>query len=73
MAKNISQGESDKIDEVMELQDSFFGPEMSDYFTTHRMGNTVSYMEIGEDGLPVDMHFDIGCVDVDFDDLLDIF
>ncbi len=73
MAKNISQGESDKIDEVMEMQDSFFGPEMSDYFTTHRSGNTVSYTEFGKDGLPVDMHFDLRRVNVDADDLLDIF
>ncbi len=73
MAKNISQGVSDHIDELMEFQDSYFGPEMSNYAMTHRTGNTVSYTEIGEDGLPVDMHFDVANVDVDSDELLDMF
>ncbi len=73
MAKNLSQGVSDCIDSVMEFQDSYYGPEMCDYITSHQVGNTVSFTEIGEDGLPVDMHFNVGRVDVDADDLLDIF
>ena len=73
MAKNISQGVSDHIDELMESQDSYFGPEMSNYAMMHRTDNTVSYTEIGEDGLPVNMHFDVRNVDVDSDELLDMF
>ena len=63
----------DNIDELMEVQDAYFGPEMSNFATLHRVGNTVSYTEIGEDGLPVDLHFDVGNVDVDADNLLDMF
>ena len=73
MAKNIRDGITDAIDSLFEAQDEYFGPEQSNYAVSHQSGNTISYTEIGDDGMPMDMHFEIGNVDVDAEDLVDIF
>ncbi len=73
MSKNLLQGSANNIDEVIEAQDNHFGPEMSNFAMSHQVGNTVSYTEIGDDGLPIDMHFDVVNIDVDAADFLDMF
>ncbi len=73
MAKNISDGVTDSLDTLFELQDDFFGPEQTNYTMRHQAGGVVSLTEIGDDGLPTDVHFDIENVDVDADDLVDMF
>ncbi len=73
MSKNLSDGVTDGIDVLFELQDEFFGPERTNYTMRHQAGGVVSLTEIGDDGLPKDVHFDIENIDVDADDLVDMF
>ncbi len=73
MMKNLREGVTDAIDRLFETQDEFFVPEQSNYAVSHQSGSTVSYTEIGPDGMPMDMHFDIDVMDVDAEDLIDMF
>ncbi len=73
IAKNLADGVTDNIDALFEAQDNHFGPERSNYAMMHQAGGVMSCTEIGDDGLPVDVHFDIENVDVDVDDLLEMF
>ena len=71
--KNLPDSVTDNIDELFESQDSYFRPQISNYAISDQAGNMVSYTKTGNDGLPMDIHFNISNVDVDAKDLADIF
>ena len=73
MAKNITNGVTNATNSLFEAQDNYYVLEPSNYAVSHQSGNTISYTEIGDDGLPTDMHFEIGNVDVEVEDLVVIF
>ena len=73
MTKDIRDGVTDAIDSLFDAQDKYFGLEQSNYEVSHQLRNTISYTEIGDDDMPMDMHFEIRNVDVDAEDLVDIF
>ncbi len=73
MGKNLSEGVTDSIDVLFELQDEYFGPERTNYTMHQQAGGVVSITEIGDDGLPKDVHFDVENIDVDAVDLVDMF
>ncbi len=73
MLRNLTQGFTDKLDKLFKYQDKCFGPEFINYVMIPQVPGKVQLMEIREDGTPLNFHFDIDAIDINAEDLLEMF